>query len=156
MVSADDETHAFQPDGGEIIFTLPNGLNGYMLVDGGGTRIDQGPLTIVRDTRQSDSAVVTGISCMSCHVRGLIPKTDQVRELASKADVFPKKVTATVLALYPEPGQWEKLIEEDNARFLQAVQSTGAAAGATEPVYALARQFEQDLEPVLVAAEGGL
>jgi hypothetical protein len=156
MVPPDDEAYAFEPDGGEIIFTLPNGLNGYMLVDGSGGRIDQGPLSIVRDTRQAESAVVTGISCMSCHVRGLIPKGDQVRELVAKSGVFSKKVSATVMALYPEPAQWEKTFEEDNARFLSAVQSTGAAAATTEPVFALARQFEQDVEPALVAAEGGL
>ena len=34
---------SFAPDGGEIIFNLPNGLQGYMLVDGSGRRIDRAP-----------------------------------------------------------------------------------------------------------------
>ena len=44
----------FKHDGGEIIFTLPNGLQGYLLVDGQGKRIDKGPTTIVSDPKRPD------------------------------------------------------------------------------------------------------
>ena len=37
----------FTPSGGEIIFNLPNGLQGYLLVDGRGSRIDDAPIAIV-------------------------------------------------------------------------------------------------------------
>src|SRR5262249_18441829 len=72
------ERNAFRPAGGEIIFNLPNGLQGYMLTDADGRRIDRGPLNVVSDPKQRDKAVVTGISCMSCHVRGIIPKDDPI------------------------------------------------------------------------------
>ena len=38
---------AFTHDGGEVIFNLPNGLQGYYLVDGNGRRLDEAPISIV-------------------------------------------------------------------------------------------------------------
>ncbi len=55
-----------------------------MLIDGRGNRIEKGPTEIVRDNKQADGAVINGISCMSCHNRGLIEKTDQLREVVAK------------------------------------------------------------------------
>ena len=72
--------NAFEHDGGEIIFNLPNGLQAYLLVDSHGQRIDKGPPAIVSDPVQKDRAVVNGLSCMSCHVAGIIRKQDEVRE----------------------------------------------------------------------------
>src|SRR5262249_12390486 len=67
----------FVPDGGEIIFSLPNGLNAFMLVNEKGNRLDKAPLSVVSDPRRPDRAVENGISCMSCHARGFIPVKDQ-------------------------------------------------------------------------------
>src|SRR6185503_9031676 len=53
----------FLHDGGEIIFSLPNGLQAYLLVDGKGNRIDKGPVAIVSDPKQGDRQVTNGISC---------------------------------------------------------------------------------------------
>src|SRR5262245_23334617 len=41
---------AFAHDGGEIIFNLPNGLQGYLLVNGKDGRIDEGPVEVVSDS----------------------------------------------------------------------------------------------------------
>src|SRR5206468_7518408 len=76
---------SFQPAGGEMIFHLPNGLQGYMLVDSQGRRIDKAPGEIVSDPRRSDQRVETGISCMACHARGLLPKADQLRAHVEKS-----------------------------------------------------------------------
>ena len=96
-----DGQDGFEHDGGETIFALPNGLQGYMLIDARGARIDKGPMEIVRDNKQADGAVVNGISCMSCHNRGLIEKADQLREVVEKTKAFDKKVPETVMVLYP-------------------------------------------------------
>src|SRR5262249_28963206 len=76
--------NAFRHAGGEIIFNLPNGLQGYMLVDADGKRIDKAPTNVVKDVKQRDGAVVTGVSCMSCHVKGMIAKDDQIRPSVEK------------------------------------------------------------------------
>lgn len=151
-----DGPHDFAFDGGEIIFALPNGLHGYMLIDGRGGRIDKGPTEIVRDPKQGDSAVVNGLSCMSCHNRGLIDKVDQIRELVTSNRAFPKDVAESVRALYPPEETMTGLIHADIERFARAVKETGAPVGPTEPVYALARQFEDDVNLDLAAAESGV
>src|SRR5204862_5662783 len=70
---------SFQAAGGEMIFHLPNGLQAYMLIDAKGQRIDKGPIEIVADPRRPDQRVETGISCLSCHARGLLFQADQIR-----------------------------------------------------------------------------
>ena len=116
----------FQHDGGEIIFSLPNGLQGYLLTDGRGIRIEKGPTAIVRDDRQPDRSVVNGVSCMSCHAQGMIEKADQVREhVARNAAGFTPEVAATVRALYPPRKRFAALLKEDADRFAAAVKKTG-------------------------------
>src|SRR5262249_33930000 len=86
---------------GEIIFHLPNGLQGYMLVDGDGRRIDKGPGDVVSDPKRPDRLVETGVSCMSCHSKGLLPKDDQVRAHVQKSPgAFAPADREAILALY--------------------------------------------------------
>lgn len=65
---------AFVHDGGEIIFSLPNGLQGYMLVDNAGKRIDAGPEKLVFDFNRVSGTplIVNGLSCIACHSQGTI------------------------------------------------------------------------------------
>src|SRR5262249_43226919 len=151
------ERNAFRPAGGEIIFNLPNGLQGYMLTDADGRRIDRGPLNVVSDPKQRDKAVVTGISCMSCHVRGIIPKDDQIRPfVVKKSDLFEVDERKKILELYHPREQFRKLLQEDAERFAQAVKLTGAHVSATDPIVALASRYEEDLNLALAAAEVGV
>jgi mono/diheme cytochrome c family protein len=148
---------SFQHDGGEILFSLPNGLQGYLLVDGKGNRIDKGPTAIVSDPKQGDRAVVNGISCMSCHAQGTIEKEDQVRSHVEKnKNAFGAKEAATILALYPPKDKFLGLVREDGKRFKQAVEKTGCQLGTTEPIVALASTFESEVDLALAAAEAGL
>lgn len=147
---------AFQAAGGEIIFNLPNGLQAYMLVDGVGQRIDKGPTAIVSDPNQPDRAVVNGISCMSCHYAGIIPKSDEIRNHVLKnRDLF--AAADDILALYPPPAEMEKLMQADAERFRLAVEATGSLVSRKgEPVVNMAKRFNEDLDATLAAAELGL
>ncbi|WP_422928525.1 c-type cytochrome domain-containing protein [Singulisphaera sp. PoT] len=151
-----EEEQDFEYDGGEIVFALPNGLNGYMLIDAQGKRIDKGPTEIVRDNKQADGAVVNGISCMSCHNRGLIEKPDQVRDVVARTKSFNAEVSETVMVLYPPRDKMDELFKGDQERFAQAVKQSGSALSQTEPVFALATHFEDELNLPLAAAEAGL
>lgn len=129
------EDHAFEQDGGEIIFNLPNGLQGYLLVNGKGDRIDIGPTAVVSDKKQSAGVVdvVNGISCMGCHVRGVVRFTDAVSE---KVDA---KVRDKVQELYKTKAEMDKLLDKDEKRFLTALdQATGqflrTEANADKPI----------------------
>ncbi len=74
----------FQHAAGEIIFNLPNGLQGYMLVNANNVRQDKGATAIVSDPKRPDRAVEAGISCMSCHARGINFKDDQIRDTSPR------------------------------------------------------------------------
>lgn len=116
---------AFEHAGGEIIFSLPNGLQGYMLVDNKDRRIDAGPTEIVRDKTETSGsvAIVNGLSCMSCHQHGPIKDfKDTVRDGHALAGEPRDKVRE----LYPEAGALAKLMEGDEDRFLRALdRATG-------------------------------
>ncbi|MEL7089761.1 MAG: hypothetical protein AAGL98_15180, partial [Planctomycetota bacterium] len=78
------EALAFEHDGGESIFTLPNGFHAYYLNTETGARLDVGPTQIVRDDDYTDGTgeVVNGISCISCHSKGMRLNEDKVRDVA--------------------------------------------------------------------------
>lgn len=149
--------NAFDQDGGEIIFNLPNGLQAYLLVDAKGKRIDKGPLNVVSDPVQKDRAVVNGLSCMSCHAQGMIRKPDEIREhVVQNQGSFTASEVRTVLALYPTAKTFGDLQQEDADRFTKAVKETGTPVGTQEPIVQLALRFEAELSAKLVAAELGL
>jgi tetratricopeptide (TPR) repeat protein/mono/diheme cytochrome c family protein len=153
----DEADSGFAHDGGEIIFTLPNHLQAYLLVGGRGNRIDKGPSATVSDPRRPDRAVENGLSCMSCHARGLIEKADQVRDhVAKNPRGFSAKDRAAVRAIYPPRERFLALLRGDARRFQQAVARTGAPLTATEPIAALALRFEAELDLALAAAEAGV
>jgi hypothetical protein len=64
---------AFRHDGGEIIFSLPNGLQGYYLADARGNRLDTAPIEIVStsDPIEGDNRITAGSSCIGCHKEGM-------------------------------------------------------------------------------------
>src|SRR5262249_8857680 len=132
---------AFRHAGGEILFNLPNGLQAYLLVDGKGARIDRGPIELVTDKegvkKGLNAEVINGISCMPCHVRGVIAKADQARAHVEKSPAFFPERKA-ILALYPGRDRFDELLRGDADRFVEAVKKTGAPLTTTEPVVALA------------------
>jgi mono/diheme cytochrome c family protein len=151
------EKNQFKHDGGELIFSLPNGLQAYMLVNGEGRRILKGPTEIVSDPKRPDRAVENGLSCMSCHVKGILPKDDQIRAHADKnPDSFGEKELESIRALYPPKERFQSLVKEDSGRFQKAVEQTGGRVGTTEPIVALALLFESELDLNLASAELGL
>jgi hypothetical protein len=149
--------NAFQPDGGELIFELPNGLHAYLLVDGSGRRLDQAPTAIVSDPKRPERAVVAGLSCLSCHSRGLNHKADQVREhVLNNPGAFPKEETDNVLALYPPRERFEEVLNKDIGRYRKALEKTGTRWGVSDPIESLASRFEADVDLPLAAAEVGV
>jgi hypothetical protein len=149
--------HSFRPAGGEIIFNLPNGMQGYMLVNNTGQRVEKAPVEIVSDPLRPDKQVEAGLSCMTCHGRGLIPKDDQVRAHVEKnAAAFPADVVDAVRSLYPLPKRLRVLLDADTKRYLTALEATGIPAEGPEPVSTLTLRYEGVVGLAEVAAEFGL
>ncbi len=150
----------FVHDGGEIIFNLPNGLQAYYLTDEKGTRLDTGPTQIVQDPSRRDQAVTNGISCMSCHDRGMQMKEDQVREYALGNVAFPKDARDIIEAIFPPHEEMTGLMQEDRDRFLRALQAAGVNPdlnlSGEEITSVLFQRFERDLTMRQAAAEIGM
>ena len=150
-------SNSFRQDGGEIIFTLPNGLQGYLLVDEFGKRIDQGPTNIVSDPKQLDRTVTNGVSCMSCHYSGVIPKKDEVG-VAVRANRDAFEAADNILALYRKSSVLDAVLDEDGQRFSAVMAELGITniSRSGESISAMAGRFQQDVDLNHVAAEFGL
>jgi hypothetical protein len=158
---ADGSDLAFNADGGEIIFNLPNGLQAYMLVDSNGTRIDKGPAAIVSDTSRPDRLVVTGLSCMGCHSQGMILKNDEVLKTVqsqfnqgARGDMT-KQNLDTLKALYGQK-QFDSKIQEDVDRFVGALGKIGVTIASPEVIAESARAYEQIVDQKTVLLEFGI
>ncbi len=149
--------NTFQHAGGEMIFHLPNGLHGYMLVTADGRRLDKGPVNIVSDPKRPDRAVEAGLSCMNCHARGYIPKADQIRTHVEKnAAAFSKADQELIKSLYAPEAKMKGLMDEDNERFLKALEKAGIKPGGTEPTMLVTLRYEAEVDAATAAAEFGL
>lgn len=126
----DGSSRTFKHGGGEIIFSLPNGMQGYMLTDSKGNRIDEAPIEIVSDIEQPNRAVLNGVSCMRCHAEGLIRKADQVNT-ADNLRNFTEKDAEKVKALY-RTELVSKAFELDIGRFNKAIAELGIVGA--EPI----------------------
>lgn len=154
------EELGFVHDGGEIIFNLPNGLQGYYLTDEKGQRLDTGPTKIVQDPSRRDQAVTNGISCMSCHDKGMQMKEDQVRDYVLSNVALSKEVRAIIEEIHPPKDELTALMEADRQRFLNALEAAGIDPNLNlageEIVSALFLRFERDLTMLQAAAELGM
>jgi hypothetical protein len=142
-------------DGGEVIFNLPNGLQAYFIADSRGRRIDEAPVKIVRDKTNPDDPVVrNGRSCIGCHVSGLNPFRDEIRETV-KARPQALFNIDDALALYPGQPELERLLQLDNNRFNRALHALGnsSPANGPEPINVAARRYEAVLTFAQAAAE---
>jgi serine/threonine-protein kinase len=160
------EELAFESDGGEMIFNLPNGLQGYFLTDGAGKRIKEGPIEVVSDSLKTSGtpAIVNGLSCMACHKHGPIRFKDTVAgSTAVGGDALRK-----VQELFPKQEIMNKILDEDEDRFLRSLAKAvgpflqvGDDQGKDirafpEPVSAIAVQYGKDISAVEAAFELGL
>ncbi len=149
----------FHAAGGEMVFNLPNGLQGYYLANGTGQRLDRAPVEIVSDRSfPDDPVVVNGRSCMSCHYAGTKSITDEIRAVVEK-EASPTFDKARALALYAPQHELDGVLREDAERFRAAVAETGGTVSVdfrTEPINALARKYSADLSLPQAAAELGM
>jgi hypothetical protein len=152
--------HGFLADGGETIFSLPNGFQAYYLNDSKGRQLAKGPTNIVRDLSAKDLTVTNGISCMGCHDQGMRKAKDDVRASIVGNRLMPKDVKEAVAALYPPSDLMDAVIDEDQKRFTAAMVKAGIEPtlklNGVEMINALSKRYEDDVDATLAAAELGL
>ncbi len=164
------DDQAFEQAGGEVVFNLPNGLQGYMLADAKDNRLDApAPVGIVSDGSQTSGTpeIVNGLSCLACHSSGMKPFRDEIRGHPAVFAGAKRKVEQLHLA----PDEMDKLLARDEDRFLRALEvvmgdflRSGELAKAdirelvrriNEPIGEAAKVYNRDLTPEAVAAELG-
>ena len=125
--------NTFVHAGGEVIYSLPNGLQAFMLVNAAGTRIDAAPKEIVKDARRRAGAVENGISCIGCHGSTGMNQPRVFDEILRYAEEhrsrFSTQELQEIRALYPTNGAM--ILAADGLRYLRAREAAGG--GRAEP-----------------------
>ena len=145
----------FNHDGGEVIFNLPNGLQGYYLVNASGFRLDEAPINIVSNPAASDPTVRNGLSCIGCHTEGMKTLEDQVRSVI-ESNTNPPYNKAQALRLYAEKSKMDDLVAEDMNRYRQGLEATGGVLGGVEPISRFHEAFQGPVDAAYAAAVVGL
>ena len=146
---------SFTHDGGEAIFNLPNGLQGYYLANASGFRLDAAPINIVSNPAASDPTVRNGLSCFGCHTEGMKTFEDQVRSVI-ESNATPAYDKAQALRLYVEQSEMDARLGEDMDRYRVALTKTGGAVGDIEPISRFHEVFQGPVDAAYAAAVVGL
>ena len=146
---------AFEQDGGEVIFNLPNGLQAYYISDATGNRIDVAPTEIVSNPAARDPAVHNGLSCIGCHTEGMKTFEDEVRVVIQQTR-NPNFDKAHALRLYAEQATMERFLKEDTARYRSALEKTGGVFGGIEPVHRFYEAYQGPVNAAYAAAAVGM
>ena len=146
---------SFTHDGGEAIFNLPNGLQGYYLVNASGFRLNDAPINIVSNPAASDPTVRNGISCIGCHTEGMKSFEDEVRSVI-ESNLNPPYNRAQALRLYVEKSDMDALLAKDMEQYRAALEATGGVFGGVEPVSRFHEAFHAPIDAAYAAAVVGL
>ncbi|HKB04927.1 MAG TPA: c-type cytochrome domain-containing protein [Gemmataceae bacterium] len=147
----------FKPSGGEMIFRLPNGLQGYYVADGRGQRLDAAPTDIVTDKFAADKTVRNGLGCMRCHDQGIKEFVDTVRPAVEALPGSPGFDRRAVLDLYPPQEKHDTQVKIDRGVFQAAMTALLGQAPAREPLVPVTTGYLDDpLSTTAAAAELGL
>lgn len=147
----------FQPSGGEMIFNLPNGLQGYFVADSRGIRLNAAPTEIVTDKFAEDKIVRNGLSCIRCHDGGMKTFHDDVRAALERLPGNVGIDKRLALDIYTTQADMDRLVQQDIERFGSALQKLLGKVPAREPMTPVSQRFlDGPLQMSNVAGELGL
>jgi serine/threonine-protein kinase len=146
---------------------LPNGLQGYLLVDKDDRRINDAPAQVVEDSKRTSGSgiIVNGLSCMACHQHGML---GGFRNVVQPHAALPAAAAAKVERLYREPAVMDGLLHHDEERFLDALTRTigpflqveedrsKEVRSLPEPIGPAVQRYLRELDAQAVACELGL
>ncbi len=172
----------FQHDGGEMIFSLPNGLHGYALTDSNdkllfatqknifGDAASVGPTQIVKDslrkslTPRGDNEVVNAYSCRGCHYKGMRWETSVVNGIDvaryhALLSSYPQEVRQAIARIYVDPSDPRVQAEtfgRDEDQYLAAYRQAVGVEPETRPMFWAALRMESEMSLLEMAAELGI
>jgi len=148
----------FAEGGTEAIFTLPNGMLGFIISDAAGNIVEDSDILL--DTNQNNFRAVTSISCSNCHARGLLPVVDEVREIAlanALTSGLNNDEVEQLRAVYPEPEEFLRVVEGDSDSFYRrALSQANVDLDGGDAVSSVFFRFDQDIRLADAAGDLGL
>jgi hypothetical protein len=153
-----DDPFGFQAGAREAIFTLPNGMLGFIIADAADAIVED--TDILLDATRDDLRSVTAVSCSNCHAQGLLPVVDEVgaRALANARTLGLNQDEILGLQYeYVAPEVFAKVAKDDSAAFYQtALLRLQVATEGTDPVAEAVLHFDDDVTLTTAAGDLGL
>jgi len=151
-----EDPFGFTPGGTEAIFTLPNGMLGFIIADAAGKIVEDSDILL--DTNQNNFKAITSVSCSNCHATGFIPVVDEVRDIAiaNARDIgLSRDEVEQIQGIYVTPDAFARVVKSDSETFYQrALQGVELPIQGGDPVSSTFLRFDQDV--TLADAAGDL
>jgi serine/threonine-protein kinase len=148
----------FTPGGTEAIFTLPNGMLGFIIADANDVIVEDSDILL--DTNQNNFRAITAVSCSNCHATGFIPVVDEVRDIATanaRTIGLDRDEIEQLEGIYVSPQEFSRQVTEDSQSFYQsALQRADLPVQGGDPVSSVFLRFDQDMRLEDAAGDLGL
>jgi serine/threonine-protein kinase len=153
-----EDPFGFAAGGTEVIFTLPNGMLGFIIADENDAIVEDSDILL--DTNQNNFRAITSVSCSNCHAGGLIPVVDEVREVAlsnAREIGLDRDEVEQLEGIYVSPTEFARIVQEDSQGFYQrALQLADLPIQGGDPVSNVFLRFDQDVRAEDAAGDLGL
>jgi len=153
-----EDPFGFEPGGTEAIFTLPNGMLGFIIADQNDNIVEDSDILL--DTNQNNFRAITSVSCANCHATGFIPVVDEVADftLANARELrLSRDEVEELEAIYVSPEEFAKTVQDDSRTFYQsALQRAALPVQGGDPVSNVFLRFDQDMKLEDVAGDLGV
>jgi len=153
-----EDPFGFQPGGTEVIFTLPNGMLGFIIADENDNIVEDSDILL--DTNQNNFRAVTSVSCANCHATGLIPVVDEVGPFAianARSLRLNRDDVEKLQDIYVSPEDFAQTVKDDSSTFYQrALTSAGLPIQGGDPVSNVFLRFDADMTLADVAGDLGV
>jgi mono/diheme cytochrome c family protein len=153
-----EDPFGFTPGGTEAIFTLPNGMLGFIIADANDAIVEDSDILL--DTNQNNFRAITSVSCSNCHATGFIPVVDEVRDIAvaNARDIgLDRDEVEQLEGIYVSPQEFARQVTDDSQGFYQAaLQRADLPIQGGDPVSSVFLRFDQDISIKDAAGDLGL
>jgi len=142
-----DDPFDFAEGGTEAIFSLNNGLLGFIIADQ--DSVIREDSDILLDTNQNNFRAVTSISCTNCHATGFIPVQDEVREIALANAIQSQLNNDEVEQLqevYPKASEFASIVEGDSNDYKARLAQAKVPTDGGDPVSQTFFRFDADVK----------
>jgi len=145
----------FNQGGTEAIFTLLNGMLGFIIADRDDAIVAES--NILLDTFQNDFVARTSVSCSNCHAQGFNVVVDEVGPFVRRnRRQFQRDDFQAVEEIYVAPATFARIIEQDSSVFLDALRRANLPTTGSDPVGVTYVRFNSDVDLATAAGDLGV